>query len=71
MPDNHLIHLDKDYIEFADQFEKLLWSMEIPFSSQETKDGKIYTVHFPSTFSYEEFKIKVGEKIPKLSSIFN
>lgn len=64
MPVNHLISLDGDYLKYKNQFEDLLSSMYIPFSSQETKDGVVYTINFPSNSDYEKFKEKINKFIP-------
>ena len=73
MPQNHLISLDGDYLNYSKPFEEILNEMQpsVPFSSQPTKDGKVYTVHFKSSFQYEEFKIEISKKIPFLNSIFS
>lgn len=64
MPVNHLISLDGDYIKYQKQFEELLSKMYIPYSSQPTKDGIFYTIHFNSESQYEEFKMRINKIIP-------
>ena len=73
MPDNHIISLDGDFANYTNSFERLLQSMNppVPFSSQPTKDGEVYTVHFQSTFQYEKFKIAIANQIPFLATLFN
>jgi hypothetical protein len=61
---NHIISLDGDLIKYQKPFEELLYSMNIPFSSQPTKDGLIYTINFRSEFQFEEFKVNINQKIP-------
>jgi hypothetical protein len=64
MPVNHLISLDGDYIKYQKQFEKILSEINIPYSSQLTKDGIVYTIHFNSESQYEEFKMRINKIIP-------
>jgi hypothetical protein len=72
MPNTHVIRLEDAYANFSEVIEDYLQSMKpaVPFTSESTKDGSVFTIQFQSEDQYEEFKEKVLLKTPFLQSIF-
>ncbi|MBF6640297.1 hypothetical protein IVB69_02270 [Flavobacterium sp. J49] len=64
MPDNNLFYVPSEHESLLDYVKNLLKS--IPYSEQNTKDGTVFTIHFPSSLEKLEFFATIKRNYPQL-----